>query len=262
MSAWRESSAVVWRTGALGDFVLTLPVLAALRDRSEHLTVIAPARYRVLFESADRWIDSDGLEATRLLGGAALSAEIAVCWSELTARALRRSGVGRVRVGRALPPPGVHQADSLWEPLVPLLGPRDRDPHIPRAEPLHPGAVIAPGSGGVRKRWGLDRWHRVAAELPDALWIGGPQEDGEPGWGSPARFDLDLEGLVRLASGCRVWLGPDAGPQHLAAAVGARVGVLFTGRTDPVQWAPAGASVFDGADASQVARWAADHIVG
>ena len=260
VSAQDVVQSVVWRTGALGDFVLTLPVLWGLRERSEHLTAIAPARYQPLFDAADRWIDADGLEAMRLLAGGTLDADLAVAWSPIAAQAFRRMGVAHVAEGTPMPGPGTHQVDALWAPLVPVLGPRTIEPHIRPRIPLEGFegcVVIAPGSGGVRKRWGLEAWHAVAEELPDVLWVGGPQEACETGWGDRARFDLDLEDLCRLAAACRCWLGPDAGPQHLAAACGARVGAVFVGATDPVNWAPRGARVFAADTAPpDVAAWA------
>lgn len=247
---------VVWRTGALGDFVCTLPVLHRLRDASDSLVVVAPVRYRALWDGADRWIDAEGAEATRLLAGTdRLEADLGVAWTATGAEALRGA---RTVLRGSLPGPGHHAVDALWAPLEAMFGPRDRDPMIP-PRPGWPGQprVLAPGSGGARKRWPLERWHALSAALDDVLWVGGPVEAHEPGWGSPRRDDLDLRELVALASACRCWIGPDTGPTHLARAVGARVAAIFVGATDPAVWAPPGARVFEGdPDPADVARWA------
>jgi ADP-heptose:LPS heptosyltransferase len=96
----------------------------------------------------------------------------------------------------------------------------------------------------------------VAARLPDVVWIRGPAESEEADWTVPTLDHLDLTALCALAARCRAWLGPDSGPSHLAAAAGARVGVVFTDATDPVQWAPLGATLFRGdAAAEAVAEW-------
>lgn len=256
---------VVWRTGALGDFVLTLPVLSALAERASRLIVVAPARYRPLVVGADRWIDAEGAEAAAWIAGRTrVDADLGVAWTATAAEALRSVGVRDVRTGDPHPPPGVHQADALWRPIRELVGPRDRDPAVPIGPvdhvASHRGAVvIAPGSGGARKRRPIGWWQEVAARVArPVLWVGGPVEAEEPGWGAPRRDDLDVPGLIALAAVCHAWVGPDAGPQHLASAAGARVGAVFVGETDPACWAPCGATVFGpSARPSDLARWLA-----
>ena len=261
----------VWvvRTGALGDFVATLPVLDALRARADELVVVAPRRYAALFRGADQWIDSDGTGALAMHAGRLPldDVDVAVAWTSGVADALRRCGVCRVLEGAPRPPAGVAIHDHLWAPLLEGFGPRTAEPVV-RPEPkavdaiaarlggLRP-VVIAPGSGGKSKRWPLQRWQDVATHVGrPVLWVGGPVEAGEAGWGEPAWHDLDLSGLTALAILCHTWLGPDSGPSHLAAAAGARVGVLFTGVTDPRNWAPPGARIFDGGtSAAALAAW-------
>lgn len=250
------------RTGALGDLVLTLPVLDRLADAGP-LTVVAPERYAALFHRADAWIDADGPAGAALFRGIAPPGhDRAVAWTASAASALRSCGIADVLEGRPRPDPGVHAADHLWAPLVPLYGPRDRDPQIPRPspDPATAGAVIlSPGSGGARKRWPLDRWRAVAdavvARGGRCVWVGGPLEDGEDGWGAP-RITPDLPGLVAVAASARAWLGPDSGPLHVAAAVGCRAGAVFVD-TDPSCWCPLGGVAF-AADASPdaLAAWA------
>jgi ADP-heptose:LPS heptosyltransferase len=105
--------------------------------------------------------------------------------------------------------------------------------------------VLAPGSGGVHKRWPLDRWRAVAGALGRAgvpvRWVRGPDEVEEGGWPSDA-VAPDLPGLCALAAAAGAWAGPDAGPSHVAAAVGAPAFIVF-GPTDPAEWAPPAATV-------------------
>jgi ADP-heptose:LPS heptosyltransferase len=247
------------RSGALGDFVATLPVLSRLREEGR-LTLVADPRYRTLFE-ADRWIDIHGPEATALFSGAPQRADVGVAWTTTGAEVLEACGVRWVLRGRPRPDLGVSIHDHLWEPIRGWLGARDRDPRVPRNSMAEQAisvrvsgspVVIAPGSGGSTKRWPLERWREVAAAVvarsrDGVVWVGGPVEADESGWGEPYLGDLDLRGLAALASQCRCWLGPDAGPGHLAAAVGARVGVVFV-CTDPRSWAPPSARVFAAED--------------
>lgn len=244
---------VVLRTGALGDFVATIPVLSRLREEGP-VTVVADGRYRPLF-AADRWIDANGAEGAAIFGGSPLDADLGLAWTATAADALEACGVRRVLRGSPRPPPGMSIHDHLWSPLVRSFGARDRDPAVPEDPEVgvrisarldRRPVVLAPGSGGQDKRWPIERWQAIAQEVP-ALWVGGPIEAAEPGWGSPRWDDLDLRGIVALARRCRAWLGPDAGPGHLARAAGARVGVVFVS-TDPANWAPPGARVFGAAD--------------
>jgi hypothetical protein len=239
--------------------VATLPALWRLREAASHLTVVAAPRYRILFPAADAWVDADGLDAMRILGGtAAIEADLGVAWTTTAAEGLRGCGIAEVLAGSPRPPPGISIVDHLWAPLIPRFGARDHDPRVvPSAIALEAmrarlaGArplVLSPGSGGSAKRPPLAWFHDLAARSePPVLWIGGPVEAGEPGWGAPRWDDLDLDGLAALAALCRAWVAPDSGPAWLAAAAGARVAVVFNGATSAANWAPPGALVL-GAD--------------
>ncbi len=260
----------VWRSGALGDFIATLPVIHALRSRARRLVLVAPSRYRALWDGADAWLDPDSAKAGGIFAGSAdlTAVDLAVTWTFSAAEALRGCGVRSVAEGTPHPTPGVAIHDHLWQPIAAVAGRRIAVPEL-TPEPSRVArilerlggaspVVIAPGSGGARKRWPIESWRVVAdavAPLP-ALWIGGPLEADEPGWGAPRWNDLGIADLTALAKCCRVWVGPDSGPGHLAAAVGARVGVWFNGRTDPAQWAPPGARVFlSDATPAEIAAW-------
>lgn len=252
----------VWfaRTGALGDFVTTLPTLDALVDGGHEVWLIAPPRYRALWDRAARWLDPEGPELAAVLTGRVDLSDvgIAASASPTLRAALAAAGVGRVLVLDAYPRAPAY--DHPWRVVGDALGwgPRDRAPRlVPRPDAAARMAarlggarpvVISPGSGGARKRWPIARWAGLAERLGPVLWVGGPVEAAEAGWGAPRWDDLDLADLVALASGCRAWLAPDSGPAHVAAAAGARTGVVFQ-TTDPAIWSPPGATSF-GADAS------------
>ncbi|MFP4355958.1 MAG: glycosyltransferase family 9 protein [Phycisphaerae bacterium] len=141
-----------------------------------------------------------------------------------------------------LTPPAwsVGQADSLL--VEQLLAGKGVGPHP---------VVIHPGSGGPSKCWPLERFIATALLLRaagrDVLFVVGPVEQDL--WAHDGRLELleawpvarclplgTLAGLLARASG---FLGNDAGPSHLAAAVGAPTLALF-GPTDPARFGPLG----------------------
>jgi ADP-heptose:LPS heptosyltransferase len=87
----------------------------------------------------------------------------------------------------------------------------------------------------------LERWwalRRALEELRPArpvVVVGGPLE----AW---ATEKPDLEGLIGLAASASAWIGPDSGPTHLAARLGAPTFAVF-GPSDAGTWAPPGAEV-------------------
>jgi len=251
---------LVVRRAALGDFVLTLPVIRALTTIAP-VFVVTHARYAPLLPPGATLHDD-----TWLWRGVPppLPFARAFAFGDVAAEALRAVNLA-VHAVAPRPAPGVHAVDHYAGVLtgVPLPeGAFVRAPRVDWAPAPGPAAVIlAPGSGGATKRWPLDRWRRVADALGDrgvaARFVRGPDEADEPGW-PPDAVCPDLPGLLGLAAGCRAWLGPDSGPSHLAAAVGApgRVGVVF-GPTDPATWAPVGARVWPwDTSPADLAAWA------
>ncbi len=239
---------LVIRRGALGDFILTLPVIRALTTLGPVYVGTRPRYAPLLPEGAiyqgGDWPFEGGPPPVPFLR--------AFAFSPLTFRALCETDIPVVRGADPRPAPGPHAVDHFGSVLL-GLGPAeaafDRRPRVAVApDPTARGhVVIAPGSGGREKRWPLDRWRAVADALAaigvPVLWVRGPDEHDEPGW--PDALCPDLPALAALAAGCAAWLGPDAGPSHLAAAVRedpASVGVVF-GPTDPTSWAPVGATV-------------------
>lgn len=208
-----EGCVALVRGGALGDFVLTLPAAAALRQAcpgAKLLVVGNPAR-AALAAPADA-IDADGARWARLFapGGApdrTLRERFAGCRLVL---AFTPAGPGAVRLGEALrdlagqviladprPPAGTqrHAVEHLLDPLR-CRGLADgdafRSPRIdlaaaggdPQRRPPGRGdrgtLVVHPGSGSPEKCWPADRFAALVRRLSDRnlpvalLW--GPAE--------------------------------------------------------------------------------------
>lgn len=262
---------VALRGGALGDLLVTFPALLALRARSEELWLCCPRRFGALALQAglcDRVLDIMGVETLWLhsLGSEAgprvpdwREVELAVSWVRDTERALLGAGVKRVLTGSIDGPERpVHR--QLLSALAPL-GLQGAPTGIRLAWPSSdhtPSVIIAPGSGGVRKRWPLHAWLQTTERLLHqglaVRWVAGPDEIEElDAWrelllraGLPEEvevvFEGDLARTASLAAGALAWAGVDSGTSHLAALVGCPSVVLF-GPTDPVFWAPPGALV-------------------
>jgi heptosyltransferase-2 len=273
---------LVIRGGALGDLVLSLPALRLLRAaypgcRIEVLGTAGFVELAVHLGLADavRRLEDPGL-AHFFVPGAELDprwcgyfASFGVVISHLFDPAgcfhqnLHRAGVGRILRGPHRPQEGgPHASEQLAAPLAELSVSVSSDqlaqPLIPEASrAVDPVIALHPGSGGPRKNWALENWARVAAVLhrrtgAHFLVLAGEAEIPilpkfqsllEAG-GVP--YDLadrlPLAALAGRLARCRLFLGHDSGPAHLAAACGVP-GVVLFGPTDPAVWAPVGPQV-------------------
>jgi ADP-heptose:LPS heptosyltransferase len=271
------------RAGALGDTILALPSIAALRRLSGpkgevdfagtepwvHLATgprnatrvhsIERSMFRALFqESAD-----DG-ELLSFLGRFALVA----AWSNLP---LLEEKLATLEIpllhASPHPAPDVHASDHLYRSLSPLgvLGPApppsidlDEESRLAardflRVRGLPPGGFVAlhPSSGSPRKNWPASCFQELARRLGEDLrpfvWIEGEADREVMGplarlVEAPIARDLPVRVLASLLASSRGFVGNDSGVTHLAAAVGTRTIALF-GATNPLVWAPRGASV-------------------
>ncbi len=114
-----------------------------------------------------------------------------------------------------------------------------------------PYVVIHPGAGAPVKRWPEARWVTVGRRLAAAGWAlvltGGPDERelveairqgiGEGAVSLAGRTTLPV--LAEILRGARLVIGPDAGPLHLAVAVGTPTIHLF-GPSQPEHFRPWG----------------------
>ena len=231
------------RPGAIGDCLLALPAMEALR--TDYTAVWTASQNVPLIRFADRArsIASTGLD---MLGVATHElCELAgfdsiVSWYGTNRPEFRAAVEGLpFRFLPALPDAGskIHAADFFLrqagggaEPAIPRLDcPRIRGEYL----------AVHPFSGGARKNWPLDRFRELALRLGGPVrWYAGPDDPPLP---EAERCDELYELACRLA-GARLYIGNDSGITHLAAAAGAPVLALF-GPTDPAVWAPRGERV-------------------
>ncbi len=263
---------LILRGGALGDFIVTLPALAALRaayptariELAGNATAAALAVARGLLDAAhsqheSRWAalySSSPLppDFAKWLGAFDL---ILSFWPDpdtTLARHLQNLSVPTF-LAAAAHPTRAPAAAHYCEPLrtlglsVPTHFHRldvGRGRRTPPPSPSPPQFAIHPGSGSAKKNWPLSHWLELAAWLrsthaPDLLIITGEAEPPATRtafapYGTSAH-NLPLEDLITLLTPCRFFIGHDSGISHLAAACGIPSLLLF-GPTDPAIWAP------------------------
>lgn len=275
----RPSSILVIRHGAFGDFVQSFAPFEAVRAHAPQARITllttqpfvsfaaqSPWFDTVLADPRPDWRDPVGLwRLRRILRGADLVVDLQT--SRRTQTYFRLAGrpvwSGHVP-GSALPHDNprrddmhtrarqadqlrragitpVERADISW--LQGLSGmPQDR-----------PYALLVPGAAPHRpaKRWPVARFAALATAFEAAgirPVIAGaahetPLADAIRAV-CPSALDMtgrtDLVGLARLAAGAVFAVGNDTGPMHLAAEMGTRSVVLFSGDSNPALTAPVG----------------------
>lgn len=263
------------RGGALGDFILTLPVLAALRRRfpGHRLEILGYPSVASLSVAAGLADDATALESPRFTGffvpDGSWPAEAGAWFAGfgcIVSYLHDPQGVFRcnvVRCSSALfiagphrpnETAGVHATEQLLRPLQALdvhgADPVPRLP-LPAVTPAAPPRLaLHPGSGSERKNWPEAKWAELLKRLIGQsscgfLLIGGEAE-GErcarlaaalPAGRAHIAQNLPLFELARQMQACAAFIGHDSGVTHLAAALDLP-GLVLWGETDFTTWRP------------------------
>ncbi len=264
------------RFGALGDVILTTPLLRAIRRThpDAEVTVVTKAAYAPVLAASpavhrvEPAADGDALRdlADRLR---------AVRWDHrLDLHGSLRSRLLRLLVGgrwRGWRKPRLRRAALLWagvdtfRPPVPAaeryfaaargLGVQPDGkpaevhvtaPDAARArvvEPRGPYVALAPGARHATKRWPPDHWRALAARLRAAgyavVGVGTAAERALlPDPEVVSGFGLGLGPTAALLQGARAVVAHDSGLMHLATAVGTPVVALFGPTVPAFGYAP------------------------
>ena len=268
---------LVIRGGAIGDFILTLPALKALRDSNpgarieilgyKHIAALAENRF---YAEAVRSIEYGGLSSF-FARGAVLPDDLRdyFCSFDLILsylydpdrifeENLGRAGARKILAGPAKIDNHSPAARQLAKPLEELglevvdlaakIFPSNEDRQFAReflGDCARPVVALHPGSGSEKKNWPLDHWIALGSNLSRPFVVVTGEADAsqttrlEREWKDrDVRFAKNLP-LPHLAAVLErtVFVGHDSGISHLAAAVGADCILLF-GPTDPAVWAP------------------------
>jgi heptosyltransferase III len=262
---------VVLRGGALGDFVLTLPILQALRNFYAGCSIILVAPYpqALLGRShADRLLDLNSASLAGLFSPQApvpdqvlesLKADLILSYLSDPGRIIEQKLVSSAAIKFLQGPfrldlerrPAVEQ---LSQPLRDLgISSIDPVPRLTASASTRPFKRLAihPGSGSPKKNWPLNHWAALLGELissfDEVLLISGEADTDVAEEIEPLVPMAKLRQCARRSlwdlvfelSQATLFIGHDSGVTHIAAAAGVRTVALF-GPTDPTIWAPNG----------------------
>jgi heptosyltransferase-3 len=212
---------LVIRRGAIGDFILTLPALGALRQilPEARIEVMGSPRQAILAHHptyADRIVDLERFDLYRLfsrrtnvserlaayLGTFGLVVAYLAGAGEVVRERLRTYCDGHVVIWPPQPPEGVHATDHLLQPVRAYqAGAYDAVPRLYLPTEAHEAAgcfwrrmglpnegVVAlhPGSGGAYKLWPMPGWQRLMTWLArqdiPCILFNGPAERQQVAW--------------------------------------------------------------------------------
>jgi hypothetical protein len=205
---------LIIRPGAIGDTLLTLPVIQALREQydANHITLVGNAAVLPLAQTSGtvdeihdyqeaRWshlfiAEVNGHNQDARLDGILKRTQLAICWLRdpegIVERNLKATGIPQVIVAPGHPDPSSPVATHITTYLANTIG-------LSLQKPLHDiylslsdtiqykditvyeGSVaLHPGSGGTRKCWPVERFAEVIARLWQqnrmVLVLAGPAE--------------------------------------------------------------------------------------
>ncbi len=266
---------LIIRGGAIGDFICTMPVVAALRQAlpGTPLSLLSYDRVLPLAGATGSFMHLRSIESQAFAGFFASRSQLNEEWveffgsfgmilsflydpDEILAENLKRC---RVKTVLTLDPRPVdrHVSEHLCSILnLIAIFPENFSPTLALQNIAAPttsagDVVLHAGSGSEKKNWSIDNWRKilkllVSRGVPVTVIEG--EADVErtsqllSGMSSPQVSVMRNKSLLEIASvlcRARIFVGHDSGITHLAAALGTTTLALF-GPTHPHLWAPRG----------------------
>jgi len=257
-----SSKAVLIRSGGLGDFVLTVPLLSVLCATFPEVVLVTRPRFFSLIDDLGfsvKLVDADFFEAGKspFLSGA----KVFTFWTDDEfLSSLLESGAEEVRPLISRPDEPPHIVERMFRDSK--LTPPENFPKIPwlRTESsLGRDLWVHPGSGSSSKNVPLEAFVELAedwlSQSPDARVVfsfGEADEEVEDEFYVSTLAENERVELVEPVSNADFvellreravrFIGNDSGPAHLAACLGIPTQVFFK-TTDPEIWRPLGPGV-------------------
>lgn len=264
---------LVVRGGAIGDFILTLPVCSALRTMfpDGHVEILGyPSVTQLALDggAADGVRNIDARPMTGFfMPKAELDEDLAAYFGSFNVvisylydpdmffqKNVRKCG-DHIQFIQGIHKPededGIHATEAMLKALE-IMAIFDADPK-PRlkfdvAGGPEPLLAVHPGSGSPKKNWPINCWFELLRELGEKhriLIVGGEAEGEQISVLRSAlagdRFEfLEKRPLTEVGArlqACRGFVGHDSGISHLAAAVGLP-GICLWGETTERVWRP------------------------
>jgi ADP-heptose:LPS heptosyltransferase len=184
---------------------------------------------------------------------------------------MARMGLAFLLTHRLVYQPGLHEIsrnlESLKQAGIDLSTPNEFPQLYPRKEDEQSQTEVRQKMGITRpviavhaicsapaKRWPVSRWQQLMDQLPeemDVVMIG--TEGEKPGIEEiqkacrrkifSAAGLLNLPALAAFLKECKLFIGVDSGPAHIAAAVGTPVVSVYSGINAADRWGPQGQQV-------------------
>ncbi len=271
---------LVIRGGAIGDFILTLPALAAVRQQfpQAHLEVLGYPHIVQLAQAGGLVDRVQAIEARGLAGFFArngeLSEDLRDYFSEFNIilsylydpDEIFKTNVARCSRGQFITGPHrpdetnvIHATNVFLKPLERLaIFDADATPRLVfshQPSTLNHQLALHPGSGSERKNWPEENWVELIARLinetPLNLLLVGGEAEGErlqrlaaalPPMRCVVAKNVPLVELAQRMKCCRGFVGHDSGITHLAAALGLPTTVLWADTVEEI-WRPQGTHV-------------------
>lgn len=260
---------LVFRSGALGDFLLTVPIIAALRNSHPQcaMTMVTRPAYGELLLERGVVEEFRNIESAEWAGlfveNSSLPPQVSAWLSSFSKvfawmsdadgcfnRNLRKYCGAKIHLMHpSVDAAGIHATDQLAG-LLPWDGQFALHQHQPASPPA---LALHFGSGSKSKNWPVAHWKSfleiIAANRPklSLLIISGEADDRERTALHPTIEKLPnplmiaenwpISRLAKQLSECAAYVGHDTGISHLAALCSVPCLWLF-GPTDPAVWAP------------------------
>jgi heptosyltransferase III len=267
---------LVIRGGAIGDFILTLPALAALRQQfpEAHLEVLGYPHIVQLAQAGGLVDKVQAIEARALAGFFARNGELAEQLRDYFAEfsiiisylydpdEIFKMNVARCSFGQFIVGPHRPNESECLHATKVFLKPLERlaifeaDP-VPRLTlNLQPSTLnqlaLHPGSGSERKNWPEAKWVELIARLLNSsgvnLLLVGGEAEGErlqrlaaalPPVRCSVAKSLPLAELAARLRSCAAFVGHDSGITHLASSLGVPTLALWGDTVEEI-WRPLG----------------------